>query len=98
MSCVVLTCLSSFVALCVVGNKTDLPKELRKVSTEKGKEFAKSLNSLFAETSAAHDTGISNCVSVCLSVLYVHVPMRHAYVCTCVCMCRHFSCVFISRP
>ena len=45
------------IALCVVGNKTDLPKELRAVSVEKGKEFAKSLNALFAETSAAHDIG-----------------------------------------
>lgn len=56
------------IALCVVGNKTDLPKELRKVSTEKGKEFAKSLNSLFAETSAAHDTGIKE--------MFTQVAMR----------------------
>ena len=60
--------------MCVVGNKTDLPKELRAVSVEKGKEFAKSLNALFAETSAAHDIGESECVSVCVcSVLIVCV-------------------------
>ena len=45
------------IALCIVGNKTDLPKDLRKVPTEKGREYAKSLGALFAETSAARDVG-----------------------------------------
>ena len=66
-------------ALCVVGNKTDLPKELRKVSAEKGREYAKSLNALFAETSAAHDIGKSVCVSV-------HVRV-YVYMLVCVCAC-----------
>ena len=68
-------------ALCVVGNKTDLPKELRKVSAEKGREYAKSLNALFAEASAAHDIGKS--LSVCVSV---HVRV-YVYMLVCVCAC-----------
>ena len=56
--CFIIHCLILITALCVVGNKTDLPKELRKVPAEKGKEYAKSLNSLFAESSAAHDIGM----------------------------------------
>ena len=91
-------------ALCVVGNKTDLPKELRKVSAEKGREYAKSLNSLFAETSAAHDIGKSAyvvCACVCLCICmccvcpYVYVPARtcvyvlHAYLCMCTCVQVH---------
>ena len=81
-------------ALCVVGNKVDLPKELRAVSTERGKDFARSLNAQFAETSAAHDIGV--CVSVCLSLLCsdMHASM---YVCVCMCVFPNFEfCLFKS--
>lgn len=74
--------LTLIAALCVVGNKIDLPKELRAVSTERGKDFARSLNALFAETSAAHDIGmwvcVCLCMCICLSVLCVHM---RAHVC-----------------
>lgn len=53
--CFIVACL--LVALCIVGNKTDLPKDLRKVPTEKGRDYANSLGALFAETSAARDVG-----------------------------------------
>ena len=77
-------------ALCVVGNKIDLPKELRAVSTEHGKDFARSLNAVFAETSAAHDIGM--CVSLCRYIcLCVHACLS---VCTCVCVKAH-TCVSV---
>ena len=84
-------------ALCVVGNKSDLPKELRKVSAQKGREYAKSLNSLFAETSAAHDQGKNLCVCVSLSICMSAMSLC---VCSlCVCPCVHMyalhACVWL---
>ena len=64
---IVLVIVFLITALCIVGNKIDLPKDMRKVSTEKGREYANSLGALFAETSAARDVGKGN---------YTHVHTR----------------------
>eukprot|EP00053_Salpingoeca_punica_P007159 m.66033 g.66033 ORF g.66033 m.66033 type:complete len:206 (-) comp14028_c0_seq2:206-823(-) len=45
------------VLLCLIGNKIDLPSD-RAVTSEKGREFAESINALFYETSAKTDVGI----------------------------------------
>ena len=44
------------VALCVVGNKTDLSGQ-REVSRERGEEFAHQIGAMYTETSAAENTG-----------------------------------------
>lgn len=81
-----------------MGNKTDLPKELRQVPTEKGKEYARSLNSLFAETSAAQDTGVCVCLCMCVYVLCMYVCVCvlcvlcvRAYARARVCVCVHIK-------
>ena len=54
------TLLSYFVyiiiALCVVGNKTDLSDQ-REVSRERGEDFAHQIGAMYTETSASENTG-----------------------------------------
>ena len=47
---------SCCVALCVVGNKTDLSAE-RRVRRESGEEFAHQIGAMYTETSAAENVG-----------------------------------------
>ena len=46
--------------LCLVGNKSDVSQEDRKVSTAKGKNFAQENNMIFYETSAKTGDGIKD--------------------------------------
>jgi len=68
------------IALCIVGNKTDLPKDLRKVPTEKGREYAKSLGALFAETSAARDVGKEKHTHACMCAHTRTHKHAHTYI------------------
>ena len=47
------------VIIAIAANKSDL-YETREVSIEEGEEFAKSIDAIFASTSAKNDTGITN--------------------------------------
>ena len=46
--------------LCLVGNKSDVSQDLRKVSTIKGKNFAQENNMIFYETSAKTGDGVKD--------------------------------------
>ncbi|XP_065885932.1 uncharacterized protein [Dysidea avara] len=71
--------IGSNLALCIVGNKIDLPKDMRKVSTEKGREYANSLGALFAETSAARDVGIKEMfTNTAMKVVNLHQDDDHS--------------------
>ncbi|EEQ29111.1 GTP-binding protein [Microsporum canis] len=49
-----------WVPLVLVGNKSDLPADVRTVSAEEGKKLAESFNCAWAEASARNDTNVSS--------------------------------------
>ena len=56
--------------LCLVGNKCDVSQDERKVSTNKGKNFAQENNMIFYETSAKTGDGVKDLFVTISNKLY----------------------------